>query len=107
MKKALFLNTIFVMTFIITQAYLDSPAHAIECNDQFQIIKGHGELSTPYCQISYLTEVSHEFGYKHSFHEIRKSFFLKQKICDHIGDDIRISSICHSFKSDQGSNFFD
>lgn len=108
MKKILAFAILFVALLFTPQFGTLQPAHAaIECNNQFQVIRDHGEISTPYCQISYLTEVSREFGYDYSFREVRKSFFIKQEICDHIGNDIRIDGICRAFKSDQGSDKFD
>lgn len=105
MKKLLLFLGMIVAVFATTNVTVVTPAHAqIECNGAYQVIRGHGELSTPYCEIKYLAQVAHSYGYKESFQDIRKSFFLKQRICDHIGEDIRVNGICASFRSDQGSD---
>lgn len=107
MRKIVSLAGLVFALLIAAPSLTITPAHAIDCNGRYQIIKDHGELSTPFCEISYLVEVSRDYGYDHSFRAVRKSFFLKQKICDHIGHDIRIDDICRSFRSDHGSNKYD
>ncbi len=95
MKKYVLVALFSVLLF---PTYTNS-AHAIDCNGRYQVTRTHGEIATPYCEISYLARVSREFGYRYSARQLRRSFGLKRDMCDHIGDDIRIDDICAPFRS--------
>ncbi len=81
---------------------LSGPAGAaILCKGAYQVVKGHGEIATPYCGDNYLAEVARRsYGYKVSNRAVRQNPYLKEKLCMHFGHDIRVSDICAGFRQD-------
>jgi len=70
---------------------------AIRCNGPYQIVKGHGEISTPYCGDGYLAKVAREYGSRVSAKVIRQNPSKKQEVCRLVGFDPRVSTICAPF----------
>ncbi len=70
----------------------------IKCNGAYQVVRGHGEIATPYCEDQYLARVARSYGVRVSASAIRRSVSRKQEICRHIGHDHRISQICHQYR---------
>lgn len=70
-----------------------SPAWAIECAGQFQIVKGQ-KIATPYCEDGYLAKIARGYGSKVSADEIRYTPGRKAEICRFIGTDHRLLEIC-------------
>lgn len=81
------------------------PAEAkIRCNGQYQIIKGVGQLSTPYCEDNYLAKVAALYGSRVSAKAIRNNPNKKQEVCQFVGHDTRVSSICSQYNDFGGQN---
>jgi len=74
-------------------AALATQAHAIECKDGYQRVRGD-QLATPYCQDAYLAEVASTYGMKASAAKIRDNPNFKREVCRFIGHDIRVQSNC-------------
>ncbi len=74
-------------------------AHArIKCSDEFQIVRGQGHISTPYCRDEYLARVARGYGIRVSGSAIRHSTSRKEEVCRTIGHDGRVSSICQPYR---------
>jgi hypothetical protein len=75
---------------------------AIRCQGPNQIINGE-PLATPYCADAYLAVVARQYGVAVSGAEIRSNYNRKRRVCELIGNDIRVSSICAGLRpSDRG-----
>jgi hypothetical protein len=70
----------------------------IKCNDEYQVIRGHGEIATPYCEDEYLARVARRYGIRVSGSAIRHSPSRKEEVCRAIGHDPRIFQICHQYR---------
>lgn len=66
----------------------------IKCEGRFQIVKGNGKISTPYCEDNYLAAISRSYGRKVSNRAIRQNPNLKAEVCQQIGHDSRLTDIC-------------
>ena len=81
-------------------------AHArIECNGAYQIVRGQGEIATPYCEDEYLARVARGYGMRVSGSAIRHSPARKQEVCRFMGHDSRISEICQPYRRDSCKPF--
>ncbi len=90
-----------ILTMFIVLAGSFSADAAIRCKGQFQIVKGQGRISTPYCQDNYLASIARRsYGYKVSSRAVRQNPNLKARICRHIGHDSRLTGICSSYRHD-------
>ncbi len=78
----------------------------IRCDGAYQIIKGHGQIATPYCGDNYLGQVARGYGIRVSNSEIRNNPNRKAEICRHIGHDIRVQDICAGLRDDNGGRGF-
>ncbi len=70
----------------------------IKCKGQFQVIKGQGLISTPYCQAEYLAAVARSYGRKVTGRQLRQNINLYAEVCIHIGHDTRISNLCAQYR---------
>lgn len=70
----------------------------IKCSGEFQIVRGQGHISTPYCQDEYLARVARGYGIRVSGAALRHSPSRKETVCRAIGHDGRISGICHNYR---------
>lgn len=80
-----------------------SPADAasgIKCVDDYQLVKGYGPISTPYCEDHNLTKVAQSYGMTYSFAEVHHNPSIQYEICYAIGHDIRVHSTCAGIRSD-------
>ncbi len=79
---------------------------AIRCNGPYQVVKGTGEIATPYCEDNYLAYIGRRFyGTKYSARQVRQNPFAKQETCIIAGHDIRVSNICRGFQNSGGRAF--
>lgn len=78
---------------------------AIKCEGQFQIIRGEGKLSTPYCEDNYLARIARSYGWKVSNRAVRQNPGLKARICRQIGHDYRLGVICSNHMSDRDNSW--
>lgn len=72
----------------------------IRCNGAYQVVKGHGEIATPYCQDNYLARVARNYGIRVSNEEIRHSPSRKEEVCRSIGHDARVYDLCLKYRND-------
>lgn len=70
----------------------------IKCNGAYQVVRGQGEIATPYCEDEYLARVARGYGVRISGSAIRRSPARKEEVCRHIGHDGRISEICQQYR---------
>ena len=81
--------------------FLAAPAQArIVCHGDLQVIPGHGEVSTPYCENANLAAVARSYGMRVSAAEIRNSPSTKQHVCHFIGHDNRVKDACIGYMPD-------
>lgn len=78
-------------------ATIDAQAR-IKCSDEFQVVRGQGHISTPYCQDEYLARVARGYGIRVSGSAIRRSVSRKEEVCRAIGHDGRVSNICQPYR---------
>ncbi len=74
-----------------------SPAHAIKCEDEFQITS-RGLVATPFCEANYLAHVARSYGFRVSSRMLRRNPNQKREVCYFIGHDIRVQDICAGFQ---------
>ena len=66
-----------------------------------QIIKGHGLISTPYCEYKYLAKVArNSYGMSTTFAKLRNNVSEREHVCQAIGHDHRIYDTCQSYRDD-------
>ncbi len=95
----------FGMLIAGTSILMPVPAEAkIRCKGPYQIIKGVGHLSTPYCEDNYLAAVAAKYGSRVSAKSIRNNPNKKQEVCQLVGHDTRVSSICSQYNDFGGQN---
>jgi hypothetical protein len=80
---------------------LASPALAIKCNGNFQIVNGE-EISTPFCRDNALAAVAREAGYRITDAEMRNNPSRKEEICPFLRSDIRVHPACDDVLPDSG-----
>ncbi len=79
----------------------------IKCNGPFQIVRGAGEIATPYCEDEYLAEVARSYGMRVSGRAIRQNPSRKEEVCRTIGHDSRVYDICLNYRDDGRDRFYD
>lgn len=101
--RRVFLN-LAIITAALGIAGANSADAKIRCNGAYQIVKGQGEIATPFCGDNYLGSVARGYGIKVSDAEIRNNPNRKAEICRHIGHDIRIQDVCAGLRDDDGGH---
>ncbi|MEO1206309.1 MAG: hypothetical protein AAFV45_08250 [Pseudomonadota bacterium] len=93
-----------LMAGVLTVGILPVPdaAAKIKCNGAYQVIKGAGEIATPYCGDNYLARVARDFGVRVSAKTIRNNPNKKEEVCRLVGYDIRVQDICAGLRGDDG-----
>ena len=92
-----------VLAIYATLGMTTDAAARINCDGQYQVIKGQGLLPTPYCEASYLAKVAGTFGVRTTAKLMRNSVNAKQRICRVVGHDHRVRDICSGFgQEDRG-----
>jgi hypothetical protein len=76
---------------------VSAPAHAIECEGNFQVQKSGNLIATPWCQDQNLAEVAQEYGMRVSGSQIRRSVSAKAKACRLVGYDNRVRDTCAQY----------
>ena len=71
---------------------------AIRCNGPYQVIRGQGEIATPFCEDNYLARVARGYGMNVSNRTIRQNPHKKQEACHLVGHDTRVADICAGFR---------
>lgn len=88
-------------TALLATAFAGQAQSAIKCKGPYQVIKGHGQLATPYCGDNYLAQIARaHYGWKVSSRAVRNNPNLKERICLHIGHDIRVADICAGLRQE-------
>lgn len=82
-----------------------APAHAIECEGNFQVQRDGNLISTPFCRDGYLAIVARESGMRVSARAIRYSYSAKERACRFVGDDIRVRETCANYRNDGFRNY--
>lgn len=77
----------------------------IKCNGPFQIVRGAGEIATPYCEDEYLASVARGYGMRVSARAIRSNPSRKEEVCRTIGHDSRVYDICLNYRDDGRDRF--
>lgn len=81
------------------------PAHAIECDGNVQVNE-NTRIITPYCEHEQMARVARSYGIETSGYRLRNNINHKQRICEHIGHDIRLSSVCGGLRlEDRGGRW--
>lgn len=89
-------------------AIVTSPAQAkIHCQGSYQLIRGVGLHSTPYCEIKNLYKVARgSYGISTSFAKLRNNVHERREVCQVIGHDSRVHSTCLPYRHDGGNDKF-
>jgi len=99
MLKFLTIGTAFLCTLGLLVSSISSAQagrYKLKCKGQYQVVDG-SLISTPPCQEAYIAKVARSYGYKVSARQIRKNPNKKISICQKLGHDIRISSVCGAY----------
>lgn len=72
----------------------------IRCNGPYQVVRGQGEIATPYCEDSYLARVARSYGIRVSAAVIRHNDNEKERVCRAIGHDGRVYAMCLKYRSE-------
>jgi hypothetical protein len=75
----------------------------VVCDGEFQVNSG-GAIATPYCQDRYLAQVARTYGMRVSAADVRNPG-VKQEVCQFIGYDNRVYSICSGWRNEPGGRF--
>lgn len=76
-----------------------APAEAkIRCKGPYQIVKGVGAISTPYCGDNYLASIARAYGMRVSNAAIRNNPNAKKDACRLVGHDIRVQDLCDPYR---------
>ncbi len=86
----------------ITATTTTAPAQAkIRCKDGFQIVRGAGLISTPYCEYKYLAQVARRgYGMSTTFTKLRNNVSEREHVCQAIGHDHRIYETCQPYRNE-------
>jgi len=71
----------------------------IACDREFQLNR-EGAIATPGCADRYLAQVARSYGMQVTHVDIR-SPSMKQRVCEFVGNDIRLQSICSGWRNNQ------
>jgi hypothetical protein len=105
MKTTLTLGAAIVVG-ALTIAATSQPAYAIRCSGITQINK-HTRIITPYCEHEELARIARQYGWNTSGRRLRNNINHKAKVCEMIGHDIRLSSVCDGLRlEDRGGGRF-
>ncbi len=77
----------------------------IVCNKGNQLVQGSW-LSTPYCRDGYVAEVARDYGFTASAAKVRNNPMYKQRLCQFIGQDIRIKEACDEVNPGPGRGIY-
>lgn len=72
----------------------------IKCNGSYQVIRGAGEILTPYCEDQYLARVARSYGIRVSGAAVRRNPNRKEEVCRAIGHDSRVYETCLKYRND-------
>lgn len=76
----------------------------IKCKGPYQVVRGVGNIATPYCEDSYLAKVAREFGVRVSARAIRNNPSKKDEVCSLMGFDNRVRDICTGYLSEDSDS---
>lgn len=93
-----------VAAMILLSGLSTSSQARIRCNGAFQVVRGAGEIATPYCEDQYLATVARKYGVRVSGSQIRRSPNRKEEVCQMIGHDSRVYDICLKYRRDSCSH---
>lgn len=74
----------------------------IECQNEFQIVQG-SPIATPLCADRYLANVARGYGMRVAATDLHNPS-VKRRVCEFVGNDNRVYSICSGWRPDQGSH---
>jgi hypothetical protein len=69
----------------------------IVCDNEFQLVQG-APVATPACADRYLARVAQGYGMRVSHLDVRNPS-VKQRVCEFVGNDIRLQSICSGWRN--------
>lgn len=93
-----------LLTGVIALAMLSAPAadaasrYKLKCKGPYQIVQGN-LIATPPCEEEHLAKVARTYGFKVSVREVRNNPNKKVYLCQMIGHDIRLTSICGGYRN--------
>lgn len=100
-KSVISTKLTWIIGCLVTVAAGTSPVSAkIKCNGPYQVVKGAGEISTPYCEDSHLASIAREYGMRVSAQSVRQNPGTKDEVCRLVGHDPRTSHTCAGTSSD-------
>ena len=97
----IFVTGIFVASVLslLTPLLFASTAHAaIRCDGPYQVVRGQGDILTPYCEDNYLAKVARTYGVRVSGSTIRHNPNRKLEVCQFMGFDPRVFDICSQYR---------
>lgn len=75
----------------------------VVCDGEFQV-NSRNAIATPYCQDRYLAHVARSYGMRVSAADVRNPG-TKQEVCEFIGHDNRVYSLCTGWRNESGGRF--
>jgi hypothetical protein len=75
----------------------------VVCDGEFQVSSGSA-IATPLCQDRYLAEVARGYGMRVSATDVRNPG-VKQEVCQFIGYDNRVYTMCSGWRNEPGGRF--
>ena len=70
----------------------------IVCDNEFQVVQG-SPIAAPACADRYLARVAQGYGMRVTHVDIRNPG-VKARVCEFVGNDIRLRSICSGWRND-------
>ena len=101
-----YLNSLLAAIVCGAAAMAVTPAMAIPCEGNFQVLSTGERIATPYCEDGNLGEVARQYGVAVSDHEIRWNPSEKGRVCRFIGEDIRVRDTCTNYLNENNGSFF-
>ncbi len=94
-------KTIASATFVAAALLVSLPSTGqarIVCDNEFQVVSG-SPIATPACADRYLARVAQGYGMRVTHVDIRNPG-TKARVCEFVGNDIRLRSICSGWRND-------
>ena len=89
LKNNLMLCAGIIFGFCVVNLPVQVSHAAIKCVDGYQIVKGQGQIATPYCGDKWLSKMSGV-----PFKTLRNNPTERQRVCRMFGGDVKVQSIC-------------
>ena len=102
----LFFGVVGALSVVALPMFSQSAEARIKCDGRYQVVRGEGQIASPYCEDNYLAQVAiRSYGVSTSASRIRSSVSEKERVCRVMGFDSRVNDICLEYRDDRGNRF--